>query len=417
VLLGITLGLAALYVKQTQPRIVHGHHHADFEVFYRGARVAAARENLYEPSKLRAAYPYVYPPLLVSLLRPWLWLSYPTAALAWNLLQLLFLALGFDLLRRLLLAHGSPAPPLMAGAAIAVGAWPLAMNVIWIQVNLLVWLVVLGALLALRQGRLLVAGALVALGFLLKVAPAVLVLVALGLPMRRAARFLAGVAVGLLAFGLMLPGLISGFGWTIHMTVHFFALLFHVGMGGREALPWGNNCANQSLLFALYQWVGRCAPTRDKVDPAWVAATYQAIRATVALGTLAGGLLLRGKADRVAWALFLPQVLLAMILGNPITWAHHFFLLTPAVALLGVAPFLAEAGSRLRLTAAGAAVAFAAVMGASHELEGFKPGTSSLAFLLLWAVVTGMLAAHLLHRRREPGGLHATPKPNQPSDR
>lgn len=399
VLLGVTLVVAGLHVQRTQAFLGRGHHHADFEVFYRGAQAAAVGEDLYDPHQRRAVYPYVYPPLLVTLIRPFLGLDYPAAALLWNLLQLLSLGIGFDLLRRLLRAHGAPAPPLMAALALAVGLWPLVMNITWIQVNLLVWLVVLGALLALRQGRFLTAGALVALGAMLKVAPAILVLAALGLPLRKAARFLAGLLVGLLIFGLIVPGVIDGFGWTLDMTLRFGSLVRHVAVGGREALPWGNNCANQSLLFALHQWVGRCAPARDRVDPAWVAGIYAWLRAGVALGTLAGGVLLRGRADRVAWALFLPQALLAMILGNPITWAHHFFLLTPAVALLGVVPFLSEAGARLRRTAAGAAVAFAAVLGAGHELEDFKPGTSSLAFLLLWAVVTGMLVAYALRRR------------------
>ncbi len=401
VLLAVVFVLLALFVGRTQNRIRRGRHTPDFQVFYRAAVVAARGGNPYESRSLAAPYPYVYPPLVAASLRPMTALDFRRATLSWNLFQLLLLLVGFEGLRRLGVALDGPVPTFVAGASVAVAAWFLEENIFWAQVNLLVWVVILWALLAYVKGDLVRSGLLVSLGFCVKLVPGLLVLMAFGLRGRRVLRFLAGLALGLLLFGLIVPGLVDGFGWTVRTTGRFLHMVWHVARAGRESLPWGNNCANKSLLFALHHLVGMCAPEARRVDLHLLDRFYGFVRWIVALGTLAGGALALGKGSRFLWGLFVSMILLAMILGNPITWPHHFVYLTPVVVLLGAIAW--SDGKVAHPMVAAAAVFLAGLLSMAHELEDVRPGATAMGALLLWVVLMALLFRERFFSARDRG--------------
>jgi len=374
----------------------------DFEVFHTNAGVAAAGGDIYETHKQQRIYPYLYPPLLVSLLRPLAGIELDWAVLLWNLLQLLMIPLGFELLRRLLRSLGAPAPPLLAGVAVVLCTWFFVDNIEWAQVNLPVWLCVLGALLTLRQDRLLVSGGLVALAVSLKLMPILLLLLLPALPVRRAGRWLGGFAVGLLVCGLLVPGLVNGFGWTWQMNGAFGDLLQRTALGSPQSLPWGNNCANHSLLFALHHGFGDCAPRHARLAPYVITNLYLGLRLVVGLGTVATAVLLRWRGDRCAWSLAVAQLVLAMVLLNPITWIHHWVLLTVALGALAAAVYAPSLGSRARAVAAGLALALAALSVAAPQLESFRTGTLSVAHFGVWLGITGLLLTLQISALRRP---------------
>jgi Glycosyltransferase family 87 len=397
VLVAVTVGVCALHMVRTQRRLTTRHlgaprHRVDFEVFHTNAGVAAGGGDIYTTHQRKRIYPYLYPPLLVSLLRPLAGLELHWAVLLWNLLQLLLIPLGFELLRRLLRSLGAPAPPLLAGVAVVLCTWFFVDNIEWAQVNLLVWLCMLGALLTLRRDQPLASGGLVALAFALKLMPILLVLLVPAMSLRKAGRWLGGFAVGLLVCFLLVPGLVNGFGWTWHMTGAFGELLQGTALGTTQSLPWGNNCANHSLLFALQHGFGLCAPQHTRAAPELIAGLYLALRLVVGVGTLATSVLLRWRGDRVAWSLAVAQLVLAMVLLNPITWIHHWVFLSVALGGLAAAAFEPSLGRRSRGVAAGLGLGLAALCVAAPQLEAFRTGTVSLAQFGLWAGITGLLA-------------------------
>ncbi len=407
VLVAVTVAVCALHVHRTHKRLETGRHRVDFEVFHRNSQVAAKGGNIYTTHRREQLYPYLYPPLLVSMLRPLAGMELHGAVLLWNLLQLLLIPLGFELLRRLLRSLGAPAPPLLAGAAVALCGWFFVDNIEWAQVNLVVWLCVLGGLLSLRQDRPLTAGVLVALAFSLKLMPILLLLLLPALPWRRALRCLGGFGGGLVVCLLLVPGLVSGFGWTWHMTGAFAELLQSTALGSAQSLPWGNNCANHSLLFALHHGFGQCAPHHLRVEPQTIAGLYWGLRLTVGVGTLATSVLLRWRGDRTAWSFAVVQLMLAMVLLNPITWIHHWIWIVVALGVGAGAVFQPSVGPRLRLLAAGLTGALAATCVTGPQLEAYRTGTLSVAHFTLWAGVTALLLTYQLSgllRARVQGG-------------
>jgi hypothetical protein len=323
VAVAVTVGVGVHHLGRTQRRLERGQHRVDFEVFHRGAREAAAGRDVYRMHRRARIYPYVYPPFLVSALRPLAELPLPRAVWWWNVLQLCLIPVGFAVLWRLLasLALPEPVPVAGAGAAVLVANWPFAMNVIWAQVNPLVWVLVAGALLCWRRQRWAASGALVAVAASIKIMPVLLVGLLPTLfssrapreeaaeagaadagngssgpgPWRRglgrAARWLGGFGAAALVCLWLLPGLVNGFGWAGRMDAAFVTLVWDTISGGRDALPWGDNCANHSLLFSFHHRWGRCAPLSGQLPSGVIAGLYLGIRIGVGLACAAAALL------------------------------------------------------------------------------------------------------------------------------
>jgi hypothetical protein len=133
-----------------------------------------------------------------------------------------------------------------------------------------------------------------------------------------------------------------------------------------------------------------------RVAPQTIAGLYLGLRLAVGLGTLATAVLLRWRSGRVAWSLAVAQLVLAMVLLNPITWIHHWVLVTVALGVLAGVPFQPRLGPRARLCAAALALALAAVTLAAPQLEAFRTGTLSVAHLGIWAGITALLLAEQL---------------------
>jgi len=481
----VTVGVGVHHLGRTQRRLERRQHRVDFEVFHRGAREAAAGRNVYRMHRRARIYPYVYPPFLVSALRPLAGLPLPRAVWWWNVLQLCLIPVGFAVLWRLLVSFElpEPVPVAGAGAAVLVANWPFAMNVIWAQVNPLVWVLVAGALLCWRRQRWVASGALVAVAASIKIMPVILVgllptLLAARAPreqaggagvgdagaadgepgslapkpwrrgLGRAAGWLGGFGAAALVCLWLLPGLVNGFGWAGRMDAAFVALVWDTISGGRGALPWGDNCANHSLLFSFHHRWGRCAPLSGQLPAGVIAGLYLGIRIGVGLACAAASLLAgwraatagraapttairsapttagqsapttairsaqaasqragvdpreqRSPALDAIWALLAAQLLLASILLNPITWVHHWVRLTVPLALLLAVAWMRGVPPAARAAAGALALVLGATLDQSPRLEAYETGTSSFLHLAVFAGLTALLLALLLQRR------------------
>ena len=128
-----------------------------------------------------------------------------------------------------------------------------------------------------------------------------------------------------------------------------------------------------------------------RLAPQSISGLYLGLRCVLGLGTLATAVGLRWRRDRAAWSLAVAQLVLVMVLCNPITWIHHWVGLSVALGVLAAVIFRPELGPRSRAVAAGLALALAAVSVAGPQLESFRTGTLSVAHFGVWAGITALL--------------------------
>jgi GT2 family glycosyltransferase len=351
----------------------------DFAHYYSFAIHVARGGDLFDPSAtarlsdalaVRAAgAPLKYPPLFYVAMRPWTWLPFHAASLAW-------LALGQALLlvtAALLLRRRAAEPALVVGLLALVALWqPLVETLALGQTN-----VILLALLTLgwwgaRDARPWLAGA--ALGLAVHVKPQFgLPIVALwwigqrGIAYRAAAVAAGGLAVSLAAVGpgahiewarhvLAMPAYLHA--WSLNITPHAaLHRLLDGGLGPRAVEP-----------IALVASAGM------------LAAVTMALRGRPAPGT---------PAFDAAFGLAVATVPLVA----PIAEEHHLTVLLLPAALLLLAP---DVTSRTSL----ALIAAALLIGARYSLERAPALHAGPASLLMTGKIAGVaLLAWLLARR------------------
>ena len=196
-----TAGIAALivlaiwlFVAKASPRM------PDFEVYWRAGARAAASEPLYRPAD--ADYQFKYFPAFAVLTIPFGAMPLPVAKPIWFGLSALALAMLLPLAARVL-PHRRKSTTFLVVALLIGLAKYYAQDLVLGQINTLVVLVAVCALLALKNGREALGGSLVALAVVLK--PYVLILVP-WIVARRNMKSIAALAAGLaLAFVLPVP--------------------------------------------------------------------------------------------------------------------------------------------------------------------------------------------------------------------
>jgi len=162
----------------------------DFTVFYAAARQVWLTGNPYE-IPIRAATPYLYPPLFAQLLTPLAWLSLPVAAFLWAVGNILAVGWLWRLVQPVLPATPDQNLP-HAGWWLVLGPVLLG-NFLLGQVNLWIAALVTFALLADAQRQRAAAGGLaLAAAVSVKISPVLLIPYFVG---RRAWRLLAWWAV------------------------------------------------------------------------------------------------------------------------------------------------------------------------------------------------------------------------------
>jgi len=351
----------------------------DFAHYYAFAIHVARGGDAFDPSAparlneelgLRSAgAPLKYPPLFYVAMRPWTWLPFRAAALAWLALgQVLLVVTAALVLRR----RAAEPARLVAVLAVAALSQPLVETLHLGQAN-----VVVLALLALgwwgaRQGRPW--GAALALGLAVHVKPQ------FGLPIaalwwigqravayRAAAVAAAGLAAGVAAVGpgahvdwvrhaLAMPASLHA--WSLNVAPHAaLHRLLDGGLGARAVEPVALATSLAILAAVAYAARGRPAPGTPAFD----------------------------------WAFGLAVA--AVPLVAPFSEEHHLVVLLLPLALLVLAP---DASPRASVALAAAAV----LLGARYSLERFPALHAGLPSLLLTGKTAGAgLLAWLLARR------------------
>lgn len=346
----------------------------DFTTYYLAARALAAGQSPYDQAVLNRlaaegggldVVAYIYPPVFAVLLRPLAMLPHPTAAAVWFWLNLAWLVAGVALVARWL-ALGPAA--LAAGLLWAALLPPTHDTLLLGQVNTLLLALVAGALLAVGReprgaGGELAGGALLALAAVIKLFPAVFVLV-----LAAHGRWRAVAAFGVGVVALMAAGV--GWGGGPALTATWLVEVLPRFSGGFPT-PF-----NQSLELAVGRlfsptpvtalWPG--APARPVtlaplLDWPWLGVVLgygasAAVAAVTAVALLRGWARLRPWARPVALApLEVGLLMVGVLLVLPLSWYHYGPLLLIA---WGAAWPAAAADRRLRLALLAGAMLYAA---------------------------------------------------------
>ncbi len=285
----------------------------DFTVFYAAARQVWLTGNPYE-IPIRAATPYLYPPLFAQLLVPLAWLPLPVAAFLWAAGNVLAAGWLWRLVQRVL--PPTPTPNLMyAGWWLALGPVLLG-NFLLGQVNLWIAALVTFALVAdVHRQRAATGGLALAAAVSVKISPVLLIPYFFG---RRAWRLLAWWAVWL--------GLGNALSWGA-LGIHRWAILHN---WYREIILQGWHfdfavASNQSLYGALLRAV-RWAGVGGQL-PYWPVALLGSgglflLGQTYCRGV--GPSVYRAAAVAGAWC----------VLGSQLSWVAHFTMLALLIATL-----------------------------------------------------------------------------------
>jgi len=312
-------------------------HSVDFPSFYSAAGTLARGENPYEVLALQAyaqergidseVYPYLYPPFLASVLRPVTLLSPETADRMWGTLMVVMFALSVVLVTLLPQedrpgrgpSHGGGMLQKSALAAGILMLLPLGENLLTGQVNAIVLACITVAILGMeREGRGWEwgSGAALAVAALIKVTPALLVLLFLA---RRKTSALWAFAFSVLA-GLGLSMLISG----VDVWGEFLAFLPQLSYGRSiDGLFHPISVMNLSLSGFIMRVAEGSGPA------------VRLIAMTAALLILA--LILRAVFRRPVapgrGGLVL-ALLVVMVVLSPYAWIHHMVFLFPGAFMM-----------------------------------------------------------------------------------
>jgi len=312
---------------------------------------------------------------------------------------------------RLVAPPGGDVPDAAKALAVLLALPPVLSDLSHNNVNIFVLFLIAGCLEAVRRGRDLTAGLVLALAIACKVTPLLLVPY---FAWKRAWRALAGCAVGLALWLAVVPGAVYGFERNGELLKSWYALMVEkpVVKGGVTS-----EHPNQSVPGFVYRLCTHSpsfirydkTPAGDTPVPAAYhnladigrPAAWVVVKGLTAAFALAVVLLCRApSAERSGWrfAAECGLVVLGMLLFSERTWKHHAVTLLLPFAVIAYAAVGGVVGPRLRAYLAGTLVA----AGVLTVLPGVLPGraadlamvygTHTLAFGLLTAAVCVLLA-------------------------
>jgi alpha-1,2-mannosyltransferase len=323
-------------------------------------------------------YPYLYPPLVA-------WLAAPLAKLGLWQAKLALLALtAAALALALVLAVRSWAPDLLrSGGALALTAavllsWPLATQVMSLNLQPMVLLAIVVAVAAAQSGRSALAGAALAVAAAVKLTPAILILYWVATRRFACAAWFVGASAALLAAGICLAGIELHLDWVQRMQE----------LAG-SIVPTKQNRSLAGLLHGIGYGL---AETEQGLPlqplPSWLTAAS----AIFAVAGAAWCLLDASKARRRPAADAAGQIALVLvaIMAAPLAWDHYFLIL----AVAGVVWFRLSGGNLparglmlLIAIAVSQPVAIATAVSAPQELQPWLTGFESFAALALIALL------------------------------
>jgi hypothetical protein len=365
----------------------------------------AAGINVYE----RHNYPN--PPIMGLLLAPLAQLPPMTGSLAWFFLKAGMAVLAIHWVFRLVESSDRPFPAWAQFLAVLLGLRPLVGDLTHGNVNVFIFFLVVAALTAFRHRRQQGAGVLLALAIACKVTPA------LFLPYffwKRAWKVLAGCAIGLGLFVVVVPGLYLGLGrnatlhvsWAQHMVLPFV-------VEGKAI----TEHQNQSLPGVVYRLTTRAASFSEYQDQGYVPTEYHNLvtlpdqvaswLVRIGMGLFVGVLMwsCRTPGDsRERWRLAGEYclVFLGMLLLSERTWKHHYVpLILPLAALLYFVSVRRAGRGRRRFVVGAMTVAMVLMALTGTGIPGFPERFGKVAEVYgayLWANLLLMAAVVVVLR-------------------
>jgi alpha-1,2-mannosyltransferase len=301
----------------------------DFHVYLDGARAAAHHADMYAVFLQQLQNPQLsgfdYPPVVAWLLEPLTWLPLRVSAIVWIWLMLACTAAGCVVLSRTVLPRSWPRLELAALATFVFA--PATFNLRLGQMEPVVFLLLVGALVTWMRGRRLTCGVLIGLAASLKLAPLVLIVLLLrrrwwGAALATVATAAGTTIVGVLALGAgpiaeyitrVLPALARQDGW-----------VYNQSLGGVV-----NRVADHAVLTI-------------QPEVLLIAACSTALG--IAVLAVAALLTRPGERSGPVRGMEFACGLLAMLLAGSITWYLHYVLLL--IPLFVVAGYLAAGVAR-----------------------------------------------------------------------
>lgn len=344
----------------------------DFEVYWRVSARAAHAESLYRPSD--GHYQFKYLPAFAVLSIPLSWIPLATAEIVWFATSVALLVTLLALAVRLPVERRKPVRWLVVLTVLAFGKF-YAQELVLGQVNILFAVIATAAFLAMRSGREVSAGALVALGIVIK---PYAVLFLPWLVARRRLPSVVSASVGL-AVVLVLPAVL--YGWEGNSALHreWWRTV------SETTAPNLSLYDNVSLAAMYFRWFGP-GPLSGRLALG-SAALLLSLVALVFIGR-------RGIAfpEGVEGAMLLTL----MPLLSPQGWHYVFLIATPAIVYLANYEDLLPRPLRVVTIAAVAAIGFSLfdVMGRAAYSTFMRLSIISLCFF----VVLGALSALRLRK-------------------
>lgn len=295
----------------------------DFDVYFAASLRFAAGESLYErmyesvtPNGHSYFLSYFYPPFLAQWMQIFTWTSHERAQQLWVMISALSLLWAASSLTTLLRAAWGVSLTRRKAFTLSLAALLCFEPTYWAakegQVNAILLALLCAALVLIYRRSLFAGGALLAIASLLKMSPAILLLVPL---VQREWRVLWGfgltVAVATVTLVLSTPA---------QVYQSFFQFVGPVAQGTLERQSMFNFALDKALLgafgldnYALLRW---------------------AVRLLVAGALIAGVWKLRHGSDK--WARLLPYffVLPGMVALSPTLWGHHLLWVLPSLIVL-----------------------------------------------------------------------------------
>ncbi|NUT02198.1 MAG: DUF2029 domain-containing protein [Hamadaea sp.] len=275
----------------------------DFSVYMWGGQAVADDARLYTEQAL--AHWFTYSPFAALVFAPWSVLPLTLGRLLWQLLSVAAFAGGCAVVMRL---AGRPVTRLSLAMAVAAGLLlePVYHSLFQAQINLLLFGMILLDVWLVSRGRF--GGVWIGIAAAIKLTPAIFIVFLLAAGRTRAAvtAVVTFVSCGLL--GLLVAPEASRLYW-----LHLFFDTSRVGA------PYISNQSPYGMLRRLF--------TNDPAIDAW----YPVIPAVIGL---AGLVIAARLARRGDWLAAVAATGVTGLLVSPISWAHHWVWVVPALAVL-----------------------------------------------------------------------------------
>ena len=323
---------------------------------------------------------YIYPPFFAVLAVPMSLMTFPQARLVWLAMDLILLGLFVRLYLNWRRADGIPMSSLeLALVAVTLGLeflpliWALAIG----QTSLIILALIVAAILCAKTEREPAAGVLLGLATAIKLTPALLLLYFLLRGRRRLALWGGAVAAACTAIGAIVAGTST--------TIRFFTEVAS-GLSGGTAY-----FLNQSLAGFFERLIGS-GDVRQVVVATGSAAGTLATVVSICLIAFTYHCLRRrpGRPEGLALDLEVSAVMLLTLIVSPISWTHHYLIITIPLYTIVAAAIRQPRSSPILAVLTGIAFLLIARK-PHHELfaEGLsRPALSAALYgaLILWGI-------------------------------